>query len=77
MSRPLDCDEVIEHLVDYLSRELDADTLAAIERHIEHCRGCFSRTEFERRLRARLAEAGEAEAPESLRRRAQRIIEQF
>lgn len=77
MSRPLDCEEVIDHLFDYLNRELDTETLAAIDRHIELCRGCFSRAEFERRLRARLAETGEAEAPESLRRRARSIIERF
>ncbi|HEX2258039.1 MAG TPA: zf-HC2 domain-containing protein [Afifellaceae bacterium] len=77
MSRPLDCEEVITQLFDYLNRELDPETLAAIEEHIRLCRGCFSRAEFERRLRARLAQAGEAEAPESLRRRTRRIIERF
>ena len=77
MSRPLDCEDVIAQLFDYLNRELDVETLAAIEEHIRLCRGCFSRAEFEQRLRARLAEAGEAEAPDSLRRRARRILERF
>jgi anti-sigma factor (TIGR02949 family) len=77
MDRPLDCEEVIAQLFDYLNRELDAETLAAIEKHIALCRGCFSRAEFERRLRARLAEAGEAKAPAALRRRARKLLERF
>ena len=77
MSRPLDCEEVIAQLFEYLDRELDTDTLQAIEAHIALCRGCFSRAEFERRLRARLAEVGNAEAPASLRLRARRLLERF
>lgn len=77
MDRPLDCEDVIAKLFDYLDRELDAETLQAIDEHIALCRGCFSRAEFERRLRARLAEAGEAEAPASLRLRARRLLERF
>lgn len=77
MDRPLDCEEVIAKLFDYLNRELDADTLRAIDEHIALCRGCFSRAEFERRLRARLTEAGEAEAPASLRLRTRRLLERF
>lgn len=77
MDRPLDCEDVIARLFDYLDRELDAETLQAIDAHIALCRSCFSRAEFERRLRARVAEAGEAEAPASLRLRARRLLERF
>jgi anti-sigma factor (TIGR02949 family) len=77
MDRPLDCEDVIARLFEYLDRELDAATVAAIDEHMKKCRGCFSRAEFERRLKVRLAEAGEVEAPTSLRLRARKLLQRF
>lgn len=73
----LTCEEVIEQLFVFLDGELDADRLAAIERHLESCRDCCSRAEFERKLRAKVAEAATAQAPERLRTRVQRMLERF
>lgn len=80
--RPISCDEVIEQLFDYLDNELHGDTSAAIDHHLQHCRDCFSRAEFEKKLRARIAEAGRAEAgraraSDRLRRRIEGLIERF
>lgn len=77
MSKDLNCEEVIKTLLEYLDRELDAEAEADIARHIEDCRACFSRAEFERRLRQRIEEAGEREAPESLRQRVRSIVSRF
>ena len=77
MVKPLDCEEVIARLFDYLDRELDAETWEEIDRHIALCRSCFTRAEFERRLRARLVEAGETEAPEPLRARTRQLLERL
>lgn len=68
-SSPVNCDEVIEKLFEFLDRELDESTRHEMESHLQTCRGCFSRAEFERRLRARVAELAEVKAPDSLRRR--------
>lgn len=51
---PIDCEEAIRRLATYLDRELDAEAAAEVEAHLERCRSCFSRAEFERRLRERL-----------------------
>lgn len=77
MTEDLRCEEVIERLLEYLDRELDAETEQALARHMETCRGCFTRAEFERRLRARVKEVGEVKAPESLRRRVRAIIDHY
>lgn len=71
------CEEVIEQLFDYLDRELDAGVSERIDAHLERCRDCFTRAEFERRLRARLHEATDVEAPEKLHRRIRGIIDEF
>lgn len=77
MTSHIDCEEVIGQLLEYLDRELDEESRRAIDRHLETCRGCFTRAEFERHLRARVAETGDAKAPESLRRRLRTLMEGF
>ncbi len=73
----LTCEEVLRLLFAYLDRELDAGTIAEIERHLETCRGCFSRAEFEKHLKARVRETRSAPAPEGLRERIRVLIEKF
>ncbi len=73
----IDCEEVIEQLFDFLDRELDEELSARIDAHLQRCRDCFSRAEFERRLRARVGEAVEREAPERLRRRLRALMDTF
>lgn len=73
----ISCAEVVERLFDYMDRELDSQTQAEIERHLERCHDCFSRAEFERRLRERVARSGQQPAPERLRRRIRDMLERF
>ena len=78
MTRPaISCDEVLEHLFAYLDREIDQETAAEIEQHLERCRGCFSRAEFERRLKAQVRDAGASPASGRLRARIKDIVEKF
>lgn len=77
MTRELSCEDVIDKLLEYLDREIDAETERDIARHIETCRACFTRAEFERKLRERVTETGEREAPDSLRRRIRSIVARY
>jgi anti-sigma factor (TIGR02949 family) len=77
MTAQVSCEEVIEKLFEFLDRELDNAAQHEIERHLEACRGCFTRAEFERRLRARVAETATVKAPESLRRRVRSLVARY
>ena len=48
------CEEALERLATYLDGELAPDDVPEMEKHLERCRSCFSRAEFERRLKERL-----------------------
>ncbi|WP_299314279.1 anti-sigma factor family protein [uncultured Halomonas sp.] len=76
-TRELGCEEVIERLFDYLDRELGARQAEEIERHLARCRDCFSRAEFERRLRAMVEASGTVKAPPRLHRRIRHLLDQF
>jgi len=73
----LTCEEVLQHLFAYLDKELDAEASAEIERHLESCRGCFSRAEFERKLKLRVTGTGTSTASDSLRARIKLLIDRF
>jgi anti-sigma factor (TIGR02949 family) len=73
----LSCEQVLEHLLAYLDQALDAPLSAEMEQHLASCRGCFSRAEFERRLRQRVAETGTVTAPDSLRDRIKALTDRF
>jgi anti-sigma factor (TIGR02949 family) len=77
MSRHVSCEEVIARLFEFLDHEVDPNTEQEFERHLEACRACFSRAEFERRLRAKVAEAATARAPDALRMRVRMITARF
>lgn len=73
----ISCEEVIEQLFAFLDCELDDELRDRVDQHMAHCRDCFTRAEFERRLRARIRESSEAKAPARLHRRIQRVMNEF
>lgn len=73
----LTCEEVIQQLMAYLDHEIDGAAAANIEHHLEACRGCFSRAEFERHLKEHVHAAGSQTAPATLRARIKQIVEKF
>ena len=79
MSSPdqIRCEEVISHLLDYLDGEIDDEKRRQIDRHLQDCRGCFSRAEFERELKRRIKQLGTQKPPRSLQRRVKALIDQF
>lgn len=73
----INCEEVIRELFSYLDGEVSPETRNAFDHHIEGCRSCFSRAEFERRLRQRINETVEPEVPDELRNRINQIIKNY
>jgi len=71
------CEEVIAHVFEYLDGEIDAPRRSHIERHLEGCRACSSRTAFEKALRAGVRRRGVTEAPEARRGRLGAVLDRF
>ena len=72
------CLEAIEVFYAYLDGELDGPESAAdFEHHLDHCRSCFSRLEFESLLTKRLKQQASGRAPDALRRRLKILMENF
>lgn len=71
------CEEVIEQLFDFLDNELSPDRSAEIDRHLERCRDCCTRAQFERRLREKVSDAGRVKAPDRLHDRIKGLLDRF
>ena len=67
--REIDCDEVMRQLFDFLDGEVDETAEHEIHHHIDECRSCFSRVEFERVLKDRIRASKDEALPESLQDR--------
>lgn len=71
----LGCEEALRRLAAYLDDELDEHQRAEVDRHLERCRSCFSRAEFERRLKNRIRQdLGATDVPEVFERRIRSLL---
>lgn len=71
------CEKVIEELFRYLDGEVGDELGERIHEHLERCRDCFTRAEFERRLRDRVRAASETKAPDRLHQRLRQVMRSF
>lgn len=75
--RWIECEEALRRLARYLDGELGDRENAEVERHLEVCRSCWSRTEFERRLRNRLADLGQEDVDPDFEDRIRTLLRGF
>lgn len=69
------CEDALRHLAEYLDGEMER--AASIEAHLAKCRSCYSRAEFEQRLKRRLAELAEEPVRPRLSRRVDELLRRF
>lgn len=74
---PITCEEALRELYAFLDDELDGHTHRVIEHHLRVCRACYSRAEFERRLKERLRETRSAKASPELQARLRKMMTQY
>ncbi len=75
--KPINCDEALRLLAAFLDHELHVDERESVERHLEICRSCFSRAEFERRLKGEMTRLGREEVPPGFEERVRRLLGSF
>lgn len=74
---PIECEEAVRRLAGYLDGELEEGDAAEVERHLETCRSCWSRAEFERRLKAQVAALGRDDVRPGFERRIRDLLGEF
>lgn len=75
--RELECEEAIRMVLEYLDNELEHHDHDALEAHIHKCRSCYSRVEFEKRLKGLVGDAPKIVAPNNLKSKLKKITDSF
>jgi anti-sigma factor (TIGR02949 family) len=73
----IDCEQALKSLFDFLDHELDDAERDAMQRHLSTCRSCWSRANFEQRLKDRLRELRRDEPAQDATARIKRLLESF
>ncbi|MBT5309152.1 MAG: anti-sigma factor [Rhodospirillaceae bacterium] len=73
----IDCKDVVRRLYEFIDNELDELTHDQIEHHLNDCRSCLSRHEFETTLKKRVQNAGHEKMPKKTASRLQGLIDKF
>jgi len=71
------CEDALRVLAAHIDGELEEAAHDQVERHLETCRSCYSRAEFERRLKDSLAALGQEQVRPELSARVQTMIKEF
>lgn len=75
--RVLTCEEALRFLAAYLDGELAGASERELQSHLARCRSCYSRAEFERRMKQELAALGRADVPPAFSERIRRLLSRF
>ena len=75
--RTLSCEEAMGLLLDYLDDELDSDRRGDMDHHLDLCRSCYSRHEFEKGLKSRVAELSREPVRAEFHERIKALVSQF
>ena len=73
----IECEEAIRKMLEYLDEELHQHDHDAVHNHLESCRECFTRMEFEQRLKSMVRNSKTDAAPTSLSDRIKTIIKDY
>jgi anti-sigma factor (TIGR02949 family) len=76
-SHSITCDEALRLLAAFLDGELSDGESDSVEGHLEMCRSCFSRAEFERRLKTEFTHLRRDDVPAGFEERVRHMIGAF
>jgi predicted anti-sigma-YlaC factor YlaD len=74
---PLDCERALRLLAAYLDRELPGLDEEGVRQHLQRCHSCYSRAEFERKLKGRLAELRHATVEPELENKIRALLAHY
>jgi anti-sigma factor (TIGR02949 family) len=71
------CEQALKRLLEFIDHELSDGEHDSVERHLRKCRSCFSRMEFESRLKQQLSALSDDDVSSKSRDRIRDLIKGF
>ena len=73
----IDCEQALKQILEFVDHELDDERRAVMNHHLHTCKSCFSRMEFERRLKEKVGALREEQAAPTVENRIRRLLDSF
>ena len=73
----IDCEQALRQILEYVDHELGEHDHSLMEQHLHTCKSCFSRMEFERRLKEKVGALRDEEVPSQLGARIKGLLKSF
>jgi anti-sigma factor (TIGR02949 family) len=73
----IDCAQALKRMFELIDRELSDEDREAVERHLQACRSCLSRAEFERALKSKVEALSQSDVPSKTLDRITALMQQF
>jgi anti-sigma factor (TIGR02949 family) len=73
----IDCEQALEQILEYVDHELGESGRTALEHHLNTCKSCFSRMEFERRLKEKVGTLREEAVSSQVGERIKGLLKSF
>lgn len=73
----IDCEKALRQIFDFIDHELGEVDRAAMDEHLHTCKSCFSRMEFERRLKEKIGRLRDEQASETVSARIKGLLKTF
>jgi anti-sigma factor (TIGR02949 family) len=70
----IECEQALAHIFELIDHELKGHEREVMQHHIDTCKSCFSRVEFERRLKSKLKTLRDAQTHDSARKRIEKLL---
>ena len=73
----INCEQALKQILEYIDHELGEHEREAMQEHLHTCKSCFSRMEFERRLKEKVGALCDEEVPSQLGERIKGLLKSF
>ncbi|MDH4093660.1 MAG: zf-HC2 domain-containing protein [Betaproteobacteria bacterium] len=73
----IDCEQALKQILEYVDHELGEHEREAMQQHMHTCKSCYSRMEFERRLKEKVGALCDDEVPSQLGERIKGLLKSF
>jgi len=75
--QPIDCEQALRQIFEFIDHELDESRREAMAHHLHACKSCFSRVEFERRLKEKIGSLRDEQATAEVSNRIKGLLKSF
>jgi anti-sigma factor (TIGR02949 family) len=77
MTKQIDCEQALRQIFEFIDHELGDSERKVMQHHLHTCKSCFSRMEFERRLKEKLGALREEQASPEIGKRVKDLLKGF